>query len=160
MLTWLCRVMIFVFTFQIFAPQIAQAGDVYTKVQQGVRSGKDALFAQKLQELEEKYQNFSFNASNPSDKDVCRLNATIKDLHLKSSRIASVLKQKFSENVHRVYAGDMDAGAAWRPQLDDISHTLKTSSAFRKRVEKGNITLDELVDALDPWRPEEVNLST
>lgn len=234
MLTWLCRIMIFIFTFQIFTPQMAQAGDTYRKVQEGVSAGKDAQFAQKLQELNNEYQtwrqnlltNNQFDLNNPEDaetfhtffevpelqrqemlkilwfdrifldgrhaklwekyhtpalninrlrdKDVCQLYSAITDLHLESDWLNKVesqirTKQTALENQRKLneaynYAQMGDLRPLSNLQREQIASILNSpymlkQTAFKANIENGNITLDELIDALDPWRPGDVNLN-
>lgn len=226
MFTWMCRVMLLVFSFQIFAPQLVQAGDTYATVQKGISEGKEELFAKKLKELDSDYQNWrqtflvsnGFDLTNPQDaeifhtwfeapqlqrleqlkvswfdrifldgkyaelwdryhnpvsninhlrdQDICKLYSAITDLHVESTWLGNVetrirnRKDQQAFNNAYLQALQGDTGPLDTLQKGRIAAWSDSSaSSLIKNIENGTITPEELIDLLDPWRSNEVNLN-
>lgn len=230
MYTWLCRVLIFVFMFQIFSPQILQAkstsGDTYHVVQQGISDGKDRSYIQKVRELDQEFLDWralwikegDFDLTNPEDqetfklledpqiqrlrmlkilwfdriffdgrhaklwedyhspqltylergvpseKSVCNLYNAVKDLHTESSWMdkveAQIHRKEFDQAFYAEQHGQIGAFSQQTTHRlkEEFGRQLAVQQAFTQSVENGTVTLDDLIEYMDPWRPADVDL--
>lgn len=231
MYTWLSRILVFVFIFQILAPQMLLAQDTYSVVQRGVAEGKDLGYIQKMRELDQEFRdwrafwiregNFDLTKEEdreifnlledpqiqrlkmlkilwfdriffdgrhaqlwedyhspqlaylkrgvPSEKSVCKLYNVVKDLHTESSwmdQVEEQIRQKeFQKEFEKAYyAGQQGQPGAYEQWLSHsvsegkTGRQLAANVAFTRGIENGSITLEDLIEYIDPWRSSEANL--
>lgn len=113
------------------------------------------------------YPQLTYNPQRgiPTEKSVCKLYKTLKDLHTESSWMKQVEEEanrkEFQQGFNQAYWAERDGnvGATSRYMTSNIKLPagLINHAMFTRSVENGTITLDELVERVDPWRPDEVN---
>ena len=101
----------------------------------------------------------------PSEKSVCNLYNVIKDLHTESSWMDQVEEQIRQKEFTQAYYAEQQGQAGAYEQW--LSHSvsegkpgrlLAANLAFTQGMENGSITLDDLIEYMDPWHSSEVNL--
>jgi len=210
MKTWLCRLLIFVFLFQILLPQNAFAQiNLAKKVKDRV---KTAAYESKLKELEAEFQNWrdstikegEFNLKEEDDAETfhlletpqfqrlhmlkllwfdrifldgklmsswdtyydtntpgaCQLATAIKNLHAGFNTIERLnrqmkLREDFAKGAAAPITAPTDAIPS-RPAVRMLPAPVdmeKFLNSFATNAYKGNVTLEEMLDAIDPWAP-------
>ncbi len=117
--------------------------------------------------LWENYHSASFTYNKkglPSEKSVCKLYNTIKDLHVQSAWMDKVETEFHKKELSKAYTDEMRGlpGAKERQAahlLPNFTNFFITSDRLARSIESGSMGLEDFIEYIDPWKPEDVNLS-